>query len=60
MSKAVLGTQKLHLFQIADVDSGLIHWVNADCVQKIPTSGRDGVFATAGPRDQKVADRASG
>ena len=26
------------LFQIADVDSGLIHWVNADCVQKILTS----------------------
>jgi len=26
------------LFQIADVDSGLIHWINADCVQKILTS----------------------
>ena len=22
------------LFQIADVDTGVIHWVNADCVQK--------------------------
>ena len=23
------------LFQIADVDSGVIRWVNADCVQKL-------------------------
>ena len=23
------------LFQIADVDSGVIRWVNADCVQKV-------------------------
>ena len=41
------------LFQIADVDSGLIHWVNADCVQKILTSVKGWSFCDSRPTRSK-------
>ena len=41
------------LFQIADVDSGLIHWVNADCVQKILTSVKEWSFCDRRPTRSK-------
>ena len=35
IDRSVRDSREPSLFQVADVDSGVIRWVNADCVQKL-------------------------